>query len=188
MSTVQLFVSMSVDGYVAGPNVSDTHPMGEDGERLHEWMFAEPTARPDLEVIERVRADTGAVVIGRRTFDLGLPHWKDVPYPVPSFVVTHESRPALPQESGTFTFVDGVPKAVELAQAAAGARKVILMGADLSRQALRAGLVDELLISLIPVTLGGGARLFEDVDNLTLEPTGTVNSPAATHLSYRVVR
>ncbi|MPZ80275.1 MAG: dihydrofolate reductase [Actinophytocola sp.] len=186
MSTVLLLVSMSLDGYVAGPNVAADEPMGEGGERLHEWMFADPSPT-DVELMARTRAATGAVVIGRRTFDVGLRHWGDVPYPAPSFVVTHEQRPELAQESGTFTFVDGVPSAIDQARAAAGDRTVVLMGADLARQALRAGLVDEVFINLVPVTLGGGASLFAGLD-VHLAPAEVISSPAVTHLRYRVVR
>lgn len=186
MSTVLLMASMSLDGYLAGPNVSVEEPMGEGGERLHEWMFTDP-APSDVELLAKVRANAGAVVIGRRTFDIGLRHWADVPYPAPSFVVTHNRRPELAQKSGTFTFVEGVPEAVDLARRAAGGGTVMLMGVDLARQALRAGLVDEVLVDLVPITLGGGAHLFAGLD-LRLAPTEVISSPAVTHLRYRVVR
>lgn len=188
MSTVLLHVSMSLDGYVTGPDVSVDVPMGEGGERLHGWMFAEPVAETDRAMVAEIRAEVGAVVIGRRTFDLGLPHWKDVPFPAPSFVVTHEVRPELAQDSGTFTFVDGVAKAVELAAGRAGGGKVLLMGADVDRQALRAGLVDEVLINHVPVLLGGGTRLFDGDTRMELRPVAVVASPAVTHVRYRVVR
>jgi dihydrofolate reductase len=192
MSTVLLYTSMSLDGYVAGPGVSDEHPMGEGGERLHEWMFADPLPESDQAMLDRIRAETGAVVVGRRTFDIGLPHWGDVPFPVPSFVVTHRPRSPLPQPSGTFTFVDGVAPAVDAARQHAGDGKVVLMGGEIYRQALRAGLVDELLICQVPVLLGGGVQLFDDSDTdtgrLELAPVEVVGSPAVTQLRYRVVR
>jgi dihydrofolate reductase len=186
--TVLLFMSMSLDGYVAGPAVSDEHPMGEGGERLHDWMFADPVVEADRAVADGVRAEVGASVVGRRTFDLGLPHWGDVPFAGSSFVVTHRGREPLAQSSGTFTFVGDVAEAVERAATAAGDRKVVVMGADLARQALRAGLVDELLISHVPVLLGGGSRLFDATPAPELATVEVVASPAATHVRYRVVR
>jgi dihydrofolate reductase len=161
MSAVRIQVSMSADGYVAGPDVSVEQAMGVGGEALHEWMFAEDRSDRDSEWVAELREGVGAVVLGRRTFDVGLGHWGDVPYPAPSFVVTHRGQPDLPQDSGTFTFVtEGVERAIELGRAAAGDRDVVLMGADLSRQALAAGLVDEVLVDIVPVVLGSGARVF----------------------------
>lgn len=160
MSKVLVYASMSLDGYVAGHDVSHDHPMGVGGEELHRWMFGAGADPADQALIDEVRAGTGAVVLGRRTFDVGLAHWNDVPYPVPSFVVTHRPRPDLPQKSGTFSFVDGVEAAVELARAVAGEGTVTIMGAEVQRQALAAGLVDEVLVSLVPVLLGAGATLF----------------------------
>jgi len=161
MSKVYTGASMSLDGYIAGPDVSVDVPLGVGGRQLHDWMFASPGDPADQEVTKGVHAATGAVVLGRRTFDVGIGQWHDVPYPAPSFVVTHETRPDLPQPSGTFSFVDGVEAAVELAKAAAGTRTVTVMGADVQRQALAAGLVDEVMISLVPVLLGAGAKLFD---------------------------
>jgi len=188
MSTVLLFTSMSIDGYVTGPNISLDDPLGQGGERLHEWMFAEPMADGDAELLTRTRARITGSVVGRRTFDVGLPHWKDVPWPGPSFVVTHKEKEPLAQPSGTFTFVAGVPEAVAAAREAVGDGTVVLMGTDVCRQSLAAGLVDEVLLSLVPITLGGGNRLFDGIDGFTLRPTGAVASPAVTHLSYDVVR
>ena len=160
MSRVLVYASMSLDGYAAGRDVSHDHPMGVGGEELHHWMFGADVDPADRALMDGVRADTGAVVLGRRTFDVGLAHWDDVPYPAPSFVVTHRPRPDLPQKSGTFAFVDGVEGAVERARAAAGDGTVTIMGVAVQRQALAAGLVDEVLVSLVPVLLGAGAPLF----------------------------
>ncbi len=179
MRKVLVYVAMSLDGYVAGPDVSHDHPMGVGGERLHEWMFGAHADPADQALTEAVHAGTGAVVLGRRTFDVGLRHWEDVPYPVPSFVVTHETRPDLPQSSGTFAFVSGVEAAVERAKAVAGDRAVTLMGADVQRQALAAGVVDEVLVSLVPVLLGAGAKLFDGL------PPTTFTGPV-THLRFGV--
>jgi len=188
MSRVLVSKSMSLDGYVAGPNVSHEYPMGEGGESLHEWMFADPVAAPDRELIARLRERVGGTVVGRRTFDLGLPHWSDVPWPGPSFVLTHRPRSPSPQDSGTFTFVSDLVEAVERGREATGDKDLLLMGAEVCRQALAAGLVDELLLSVVPITLGGGARPFGDVAGLPLRPTGTTVSPAVAHLHYDVVR
>ena len=179
MSKVLVYASMSLDGYVAGPDISRDNPMGVGGEQLHDWMFGEGVDPADRAVMDGLRAGAGAVVVGRRTFDLGLEHWEDVPYPVPSFVVTHETRPDLPQASGTFAFVAGVETAVERARAAAGERTVILMGAEVQRQALAAGVVDEVMISLVPMLLGAGARLFDGLPPATF--TGSVS-----HVRYGV--
>ena len=176
MSKVLVYASISLDGYVAGPDITVDTPMGVDGERLHDWMFTDP-APADRAVTESLRAGTGAVVVGRRTFDVGLGQWEDVPYPVPTFVVTHTPRPDLPQPSGTFSFVTSVEAAVERARAAAGERTVTIMGADVQRQALAAGLVDEVMISLVPVLLGAGAKLFDGL------PATTFTGPV-THARY----
>lgn len=139
-------------------------------------MFAEPGEQGDRAVAEGLRAATGAVVLGRRTFDVGIGPWgNDVPYPVPCFVVTHRARPDLRRPSGTFAFVDGVAAAVERAKAAAGEKTVTLMGADVQRQALAAGLVDEVMISLVPILLGGGTRLFDGL------PAGSFTGPVTHH-------
>jgi dihydrofolate reductase len=112
MADVVLYFTMSLDGFVAGPKVSQQDPMGVHGENLHNWMFSDKTA-VDEPVISRQSGNAGAVVLGRRTFDLGLEHWGDVPYPADCFVVTHRARDPLKQKSGTFTFVtDGVAAAV----------------------------------------------------------------------------
>ena len=174
MAKVLVYASMSLDGYIAGPDVSHDHPMGVGGAQLHTWMFTDTTPA-DRAVSESIRAETGAVVVGRRTFDVGLPIWNDTPYPAPTFVVTHERRPDLPQRSGTFSVVSGVEEAVDRARAAAGDRTVMVMGADVKRQALAAGLVDEVMISLVPVLLGAGAKLFDDLPAMAF--TGQVTHP-----------
>ena len=136
-------------------------------------------------------AAVGAVVIGRRTFDLGLEPWGDVPFPVPCFVLTHESRDDLPMASGRFRFVDGsLPSALEHAQAAAGERDVLLMGASVGQQFLDVGLVDEVEIQLVPVLLGAGTRLFDHLgaEHIELERTAAIESPHVTHLRFDVVR
>jgi len=191
-------MSMSLDGFVAGPHVSIAHPMGVDGERLHDWLFSRGGSSPhapmteiDKRVTEEVFANVGAVIMGKRTFDAGLSQWGDTPYPVPNFVLTHTSSPPLTQKSGIFTFVsDGIDSALRQAQAAAGERNIILMGADISQQYLKAGLVDEIDLNLVPVLLIRGVRLFEHIgaERIELKQTRVLESAEVTHLKYKVIK
>jgi len=187
---VVLYFSISLDGYVAGPDISGPYPMGMGGEGLHDWMFG-ATRPADEPFIARQKGNCGAVVLGRRTFDLGLEHWEDVPYPAPSFVVTHRPHEPLPQKSGTFAFVtDGVATAVQQAKAVAGDREVKIMGAEVARQVLALGLADRLELQLAPLLLHGGARLFDGLDTANLEFVLRPPAEATTvvHLSYDVRR
>ena len=195
MGLVIIDVSMSIDGYVAGPNDSDAAPLGENGTLLHEWVF--PPAEQasvvpsDTQVREELMARVGAVIVGRRTFDLGLPRWGDVPFPAPSFVLTHREHGELTMTSGTFTFVtDGPVAALRRARAAAGDRDVAIMGGRAGRQYLAAGLVGELHIHLVPVLLGRGVRLFEDPGAAPVgwDIAAVTPSPRVTHLRYRTRR
>ncbi len=193
MSKVVLHFSMSLDGFIAGPDVSVASPMGEgeDGLRLHDWIFAKPQDATDAEAAAQMRAGTGAVVLGRRTFDVGIGEWKDVPYPVPCFVLTHRMHAPLPQKSGSFAFVlDGIESAIEQARAAAGERDVIVMGADTAQQALKAGLVDELKLQVIPILMARGVRLLDRLgaDGIDLELVRQAQSPLVAHLHYRVLK
>jgi dihydrofolate reductase len=193
MSKVVLTFSMSLDGYVAGPDVSEEHPMGRGGDRLHEWMFTDhPDRAADEARMKEGFARNGATVVGRRTFDLGLPHWdQETPYPGPSFVFTHRSREPLPTKKASFTFVDdGIESAVRQAKAAAGDKDVTVMGAETAQQVLKAGLADELHLTLVPVLLGGGARLFDNIGDGQIELTRikTVETGVATHLWFSVQR
>lgn len=189
MGRVIIDVSMSIDGFVAGPNDSERAPLGENGERLHEWAFHPDGQRAgDGRVREELSERVGAVVVGRRTFDLGLPNWGDVPFPVPCFVLTHRYREDLAMTSGTFRFItEGPGTAVRQAKEAAGSRDVAVMGGDTGRQCLAAGLIDELDIHLVPVLLGRGVRLFEDAaaDPIGWAAPKVTPSPRVTHLRYR---
>lgn len=193
MGKVFLNMSMSLDGISAGPNPTAAEPIGEEGERLHAWMgVAEAGAsEADARVVGDLIARTGAVVLGKRLFDVGVEAWADTPFPAPCFVLTHEAREDLVMSSGTFSFVtDGIEPALRRAKVAAGERDVLLNGgADMARQYVRAGLVDEIEIHLVPVLLGVGTRLFDElgVGPVELERIGVVDSPRATHLRYRVV-
>lgn len=192
MGKIVLAFSMSLDGFIAGPDVSDAEPMGRNGERLHDWMFKDhPDRAKDEAVVKQRFADTGAVVLGKRTFDLGVSQWNDTPYPAPSFVLTHENRESLPMTSASFTFVnDGIESAVSQAQEAAGDRDVVVMGADTAQQVIKAGLADELFVTLVPVLLGGGTRLFDNIGEQPIELTSTrqVDSSVVTHFWFSVDR
>jgi dihydrofolate reductase len=211
MSIVTCQITMSLDGYVAGPNQSLETPLGEGGERLHEWALATDSWReqhgqsggersPDSDVIEEVVANVGAYIMGRNMFDHGRgdwdPEWRgwwgeDPPFHTPVYVLTHHAREPLPMQGGTtFHFVtDGVESALEQARAAAGERDVAIAGgASTVQQYLRAGLLDELYLHIAPVLLGSGERLLDDIGDPRLEQVKVVASPAVTHVKYRVAR
>jgi dihydrofolate reductase len=198
MSKVTAAITTSVDGYVAGPNDGPGKGLGEGGERLHYWVFggpwsydADPTGEmlpEDAAWMERAIADLGAVVGGRATYE-AAEHWGDKnPWGLPFFIVTH--RPEEQPPGDHFTFVDGVAEAIEQAKAAAGEKNVSVMGgADVIRQALEAGLVDELTIVVAPFILGGGKHLFEGFEHdVELEHLGARQSRYATFVDYRVLR
>jgi dihydrofolate reductase len=189
MSKVVLNVTMSLDGFMAGPDVSVEHPMGRGGLRLHEWILNTPTSDVDAAVAQEATASTGAVVLGRRTFDVGVDVWQDTPYPVPCFVLTHNARNRRVMKSGTFTFVpSGVKEALQQAKAVADGKDVLLMGADIAQQVLSAGLLDEINLQIAPVLMGDGRRLFEHLgtEHLELERTRILASPLVTHLRFQV--
>ena len=189
-------ITTSVDGYVAGPDDGPGKGLGEGGERLHYWVFggpwtydAEPTGQAtgeDADWLREAMSGLGAVVTGRWTYE-AAEHWGgENPWDISVFVVTH--RPEEEPEGGAFTFVSGVEEAVARAKEAAGDKHVHVMGgADVIRQALDAGLVDELTLILAPVVLGGGKRLFDGfTTSLELEHVGVRQSPFATFIDYRV--
>ncbi|WP_460307480.1 dihydrofolate reductase family protein [Actinocorallia aurea] len=177
-------MTLSLDGFVAGPDVGPDLPMGAGGERLHDWIFDPSPA--DRAIIAETFATVGAVVLGRRTFDVGLGQWNDTPYPVPSFVVTHRTRDDLAMKSASFSFTDDLADAVRRAHTAAGDKHVIIMGADITRQALQADLIDELHLQLAPFTLGSGTRLFTEADRHAFVCLSARTTPHTTHLHYRV--
>jgi dihydrofolate reductase len=191
MNKVILDMSMSLDGFIAGPNVSREYPMGVNGENLHTWLFNTPKDKVDADVEREMFAKTGAVILGNRTFEVGVDLWEDVPFPVPSFVLTHKRREMLTKKSGTFTFVtDGIESALQQARAAAGDKDIRLMGADIAQQFLSAGLLDEIQINHAPILLGDGVRLFEHLGlkNNQLKKERVLDSPHATHIHYRVLK
>jgi dihydrofolate reductase len=189
-------ITTSLDGYTAGPDDGPGKGLGEGGERLHHWVFGGPwtyadgpkgeATGEDAAWLAEVTSRIGAVVGGRWTYEAAR-HWGDEnPWGLPFFIVTH--RPEEQPEGDDFRFVDGVEAAVERAREAAGDKDVSVMGgADVLRQALAAGLIDELTIIVAPIVLGGGKRLFEGFSkSLDLEQLAVRQSQFATFITYRV--
>jgi dihydrofolate reductase len=203
MTSVTCQITMSLDGYVAGPDQSLDEPLGIGGERLHTWYMGAGERDPvDAAIGERLLEGNGAYVMGRNMFGPVRGEWEgdwrgwwgdDPPYHAPVFVLTHHPRASVEMDGGTtFHFVtDGLEAALERARAAAGPDRDVCVGGGAStvNQALAAGLLDELHLHVAPIMLGGGARLFEGVGtDATLTPVETSHSPAATHVRYRVDR
>jgi dihydrofolate reductase len=209
MSSITSNISISLDGFVAGPNQTLEEPLGEGGERLHEWVLRTAAWRrehgreggednADGEVVEETLQNVGAYVMGRKMFGGGDGPWDeswrgwwgdDPPFHVPVFVLTHHPRKPLEMKGGTtFHFVtDGVEPALEQARAAAAGRDVVVAGgASAINQCLAAGLLDELYLHIVPIVLGGGERLLREVGDPKLEPVKVVASPLVTHIKYRV--
>ena len=208
-------ITVTLDGYIAGPSPTLEQPLGEGGDRIHEWMYqlasfreqhgiSGGTTNPDSEILEESMGRTGAIVMGRKMFSGGEGPWQDdpnadgwwgddPPFHMPVLILTQHPREPVPKQGGTsYTFVtDGIEAALEQARAAAGERDVSISGgASAARQYLDAGLVDELQIHLVPLLLGGGRRLFDGsgTHRPELELTRVIDSPSVTHLRYRVVR
>jgi dihydrofolate reductase len=211
MTSIRSQISISLDGFAAGPNQSSENPLGEGGMRLHEWVFATEAWRAehgleggertaDSPVVEETTKNVGAYIMGRKMFGGGDGPWdetwkgwwgEDPPCHAPVFVLTHHAREPLPMQGGTsFTFVtDGIESALQQARTAAGEKDVMIAGgASAVQQYLAAGLLDELYLHVAPVVLGAGERLLENVGDPTLEPVDVVASPSVTHVKYRVVR
>jgi dihydrofolate reductase len=214
MAQVRLDISMSLDGFVAGPDPTLEEPLGVGGERLHEWVFGLRSFREhhgmtggetnrDDEIVAEGIAATGAVVMGRRMFSGGTGPWEDdpradgwwgdePPFGVPVFVLTHHARERKAMKGGTdFVFVtDGIESALEQARAVAGDKDVLIAGGgDAAQQYLRAGLLDVIQIHVSPVFLGEGVRLFDGIplDTVALEAERVVASPNVTHLRFRAI-
>jgi dihydrofolate reductase len=200
MGNVVVDLSVSLDGFIAGRDDGHELPLGRGGERLFTWMGAGPESNrlerrltpPDASkvVMDEWMTESGAIISGRRTFDIAN-GWKDGhPIDVPIFVVTHRA-PTDGEWSPQVSFVtDGVDRALELAQEVAGDRNVSVGGASVGQQLLRAGKLDEIQISVVPLLLGGGVRLLDHLgaDPIVLEQTRVIESEGVTHLRYRVVR
>ena len=205
MNKVIADMSMSLDGFITGPNDGVELPLGEGGERLHQWLYDLASwrerhgldggkANHDAEILDEAFRNTGAAVMGRRMFDCGEGPWGDnPPFHMPVFVVTHHARETLVKEGGTtFTFVtDDIESAFKQAKAAAGDKDIsVAGGANIVQQCLSAGLLHEIQIHLVPVLLGAGRRLFDHTgtEQMELERTRVIESPGVTHLRFRVVK
>jgi dihydrofolate reductase len=210
MPIVRFNITMSLDGYVAGPNQSVEHPLGEGGEKLHEWAFASRAFRkmqkmdggeagPDDAIIDETFRNLGATIMGRNMFGGGHGPWgkdpwrgwwgENPPYHTPVFVLTHHARDPLEMQGGTtFYFVtDGIQSALERAKKAAAAKDISLAGgAEIAQQYLKAGLIDEMELHVVPLLLGSGSRLFENMDGRqgAFELIRVVHSPLITHYRY----
>jgi dihydrofolate reductase len=197
MTKVNVGITISLDGYITGPNDGPERGLGEGGERLHYWVFGGPwsygedpkgeATGVDKEVLDHAFGTVGAVIGGRGTYEAAEAWGGKNPWDMPFFIVTH--RPEEAPAEGGFEFVNGLDEAIARAREAAGDRDVFVMGgADMIRQALRKGYVEELTITIAPVVLGGGKRLFEGFDeSLNLEHVRLLQSPFATHITYRVL-
>jgi dihydrofolate reductase len=211
MCKVRVHISVSADGYVAGPEQSLENPLGVGGERLHDWVVALRAWRAphgleggevnaSSRVVEESLANVGAEIMGRGKFGGGPGPWDgewegwwgdSPPFHMPVFVLTHHAREPLTLSDTTFTFVtDGIEAALDRARDAAGGKDVTVGGgAGVVNQYLAAGLVDALELHVVPLVLGGGARLFEGLGpELQLEQVRAIEAPGVAHLRYRVVR
>ena len=197
MSDVTCDLAVSVDGFVAGPRQSVDDPIGVGGMRLHEWHF-DPQGE-DRRIVDEWQRGVGAYVMGRNMFGPGRGEWdldwtgwwgEEPPYGVPVFVLTHHPRESVQVGATTFHFAtDGVESAVAQAREAAGDLTVAIAGgASTVNQCLAAGLIDQLHLHVVPITLGEGERLFDGLPPLDLEPAQVVASPGVTHVKYRVRR
>ncbi len=204
MSKVTVELSVSLDGFVAGPHDGPQNPMGDGGVRLFDWYYSGDVNFPlpgtdmvfqispaSAELLRESWPMIGASVTGRRTFDITNGWDGQPPGGVPHFVVTHAIPQEWVREGSPFTFVtDGVESAVEKAKQAAGGKHVDIIGASIVQQCIKADLLDEIQINLVPILLGGGVRLFDHLGSepIELERITVVEAPGVTHLRYRVVR
>ena len=211
MSTVRFQIAVSLYGYAAGLDQSEDNPLGVGGMDLHRWVFELEAWRKQQGqeggevnasslVVEEAQSNVGATVMGRNMFGGGPGPWNedqpwngwwgsDPPYHTPVFVLTHHPRASLEMEGGTtFTFVtDGIGSALEQAKQAAGGLDVLLGGgANVVQQYLSAGLVDEFELHVVPIVLGDGERLLDNVGSLRLEQVRAIEAPGVTHIKYRV--
>jgi dihydrofolate reductase len=211
MSKLRFNISMSLDGFVAGPDPSEQDPLGKRGEELHEWVlplaaWREPHGKEGGEVnastpvVEGWSENVGAIIMGRNMFGggpgpWGEPPWQgwwgdEPPFNAPVFVLTHHARDPLELKGTTFHFVTGgIESALEQARDAAGGKDVsIAGGANVAQQYLAAGLVDEMEIAIVPIMLGGGTRLFQSLGGAELElsQVQAIEAPGVVHLKYRV--
>jgi dihydrofolate reductase len=198
---VVIDMSMSLDGFVAGPDDSPQHRLGtHSGEKVFDWLATGKVPHPkssflkpegaNCTIIDQMFARFGAFISGRRTYDLAQGwHGRHPVNGAPVFILTHHPDPNPPKGESKLVFVtDGIESAVSKAKAAARGRDVALMGTSPGQQALAAGLVDEILIHVSPILIGGGARMFDNLGGheIILEPLETLGGPKVSHLRYRV--
>jgi dihydrofolate reductase len=199
MAWVSVNLTMSLDGFIAGPNDGMEHPLGEGGRALFEWYFNGDTpsrhmermrlSAASAEVFDAGIDSAGAVITGRRTYDISNAWQGNGPTPgLPLFILTHSVPAHVPETSVPYTFVtDGIESAVKQASDAAGGKCVSVMGSQAAQQCLRAGLLTEIQVAVVPLLLGGGVRLFDHFGGpVRLEPISVVDAPGVTHLRYRV--
>jgi dihydrofolate reductase len=198
MTKTTCHISISLDGFVAGPNQDRDNGLGVGGIKLHTWHLAEPRHEADIPAEQDLLKQRGAYVMGRNMFSPTRGAWDeewrgwwgdDPPYHAPVFVLTHYARDSIEMQGGTvFHFVtDGFASAHEQARAAAGDDDVAIAGGVATvQQALAAGVLDELTLDIAPVLLGAGERLFDGIEDPGLHPIEAVGSPNATHVRYRV--
>jgi dihydrofolate reductase len=194
MGKVVFDITASLDGFVAGPNDSPDLPMGEGGLRLFDWYFSESeTSRSpediDPEIREEAAQAVGAIVSGRRTYDHAHGWNGEHPLHVPVFVVTHHVPEGIGEFNGIFV-TDGIESAIRQAQAAAGDKIVALNSPDIAQQSLKAGLLDELSLHIVPLLLGRGVRLFDQLETnqIELECTQVSNAKKVIHMTFRVIK
>jgi dihydrofolate reductase len=204
MGRVAVGLTMSLDGFIAGPNDGPERPLGEGGERLFEWYSGGDTeyelpgtgmvfriSPESVELLREVNERMGAFVTGRRTFDIANGWSGNPPLGIPTFVVAHSVPEEWVYEGSPYTFVtNGVERAVELAKEAAGDMDVAVGAASVAQQCIRAGLLDEVHVNLAPVLLGGGVSLFEHLGTtpIDLQSTRVIEASGVTHLTFRVVK
>jgi dihydrofolate reductase len=198
MSKVIVDLSISLDGFIAGPNDGLDNPLGDGGAAIFAWMSAGPERNrvdkwlcpPDASrrIVEEWKTSTGAGISGRRTFDIAR-GWKDGhPIDTPNFVVTHAAPPSGEWSPRVQFVTEGLERAIDLAREAAGDLAISVCAANVAQQLLRAGMLDEVNLSIAPVLLGGGVRLFADVGRVDLEQIRVIESVGVTHVRYRVRR
>ena len=203
MGKVMSGLMMSLDGFIAAPNDGPENPLGEGGMRLFDWYSSGDTeyvvpsgemtfkvSKQSAELLREVFSSLGAIVTGRRTFDITNGWGGKHPLDAPVFVLTHNVPEGWDYEGSPFTFItDGVESAVEKAKAVAGDENVAVGAASLAQQCLRAGILDEVHVDLVPVLLGGGVRFFDDLgEQIELERTRLIEAPDVTHITFRVVK
>lgn len=203
MGKVMSGLTMSLDGFIAAPNDGPENPLGEGGMRLFDWYSSGDTeyvvpsggmafmvSKQSADLLRETFSSIGAIVTGRRTFDITNGWGGKHPLDAPVFVLTHSVPEGWDYEGSPFTFVtDGVESAVEKAKAVAGDENVAVGAASLAQQCLRAGILDEVHVDLVPILLGGGVRFFDDLgEQIELERTRLIEAPDVTHITFRVVK